>query len=795
MNRQRDEAVRRVEFARHASGTRSSARRPTVEFLEVRTLMATSVTASGFPFLLGKDGVAFADPVATFFDTSPTPRLSDFTATIDWGDATSSQGTITPNAPYDGTYVVTGSHAFDTRATPYVIDVTIRDSQGATQKASSSLTIPPGVLTTTVVPISPVPKEGVRFNALLATFTDSNPNPKPGSFSAEIFWGDGTSSAGFVLPNQKSFDVRGSHLYLAGDYNVDIYITEVGGGGTEAHSFISVKTASITAKGLQNLAGVEGTPFTDPVATFTSANPLAVASKFRARIDWGGGVIDPVAIIRPSALAGSFEVSGSHAFDFGATQPISVTVQSTGGVESTVTSTINVSDAPLAVASNRVTAGVGQFGSLALGTLEDGAAAFSDAGDFTVTVDWGDGTGGPGRVVPTSASPSSYVVFGDAHAYLAAGSYTARATIREHATTVTITAPVTINPAALSATFAPFQVPEKSVFSGNVARFTSQNSLASANNFAATVNWGDGSSSPGTVTQTGEGFDVAGSHAYATSGNFTVRVAIASDEKVATLAQGVVTVEERLVPIEGGIVGGIGASNSNRPTYRGTSESSDIVTLTATRAGVGSPIFLGATRAAADGTWSITTVPLLDGSYKVTANAADSAGNPSTFPVTFPTLVVDTIAPRITGVSLNPKLGKVFITFQDDRSGLIDAALSNVTNYALSLPARKGSIPITGITISPGSGSDPRLVTLDFALGSAGRRLGARASRYTLSIAGHNFSDAAGNALSEQFYLSTPGAPKSGYIAQLVSNGNTTSLPQLVRANSAPKPSRFRRQR
>ena len=800
MNRHRDEVVRRVEVARQGSRGRSSTRRPTVEVLEGRTLMATSITASGFEFLLGKEGIAFTDPVATFFDTSPKARLSDFSATINWGDATSSQGSITPNAPYDGTYVVTGNHVYDTSPKPYAVGVTINDAKGPTQTATSYLTIPIGILTSKVVPISPVPKEGVRFNALLATFTDTNPNSKPGDFAAQIFWGDGSSSAAFILPNQKSFDVRGSHLYVAGDYSVDVYITETGGGAAEAHSSITVNTASITATGLKNIAGVEGAAFTDPVATFTSANPLALASKFTARIDWGNGVIDPFATIRPSTLAGSFEVSGSHAFQFGDNQPIHVTVQSNGGSESTVASTINVADAPLTLTANRVTAGVGQFGSYALGTLDDSAGTFSSAKDFTVTVNWGDGTSGPGMVFLNSASPSSYVVFGNAHAYSAAGSYTAQATINDLGTTVTLLAPVTINTAALSATFAPFEVQEKTPFLGNVAHFNSQNSLATASNFAATVNWGDGTSSPGTVTQagTGTGFDVAGSHTYATSGNFSVSVSITSNEQVTTFAQGVSTVDDRLIPIVGGVVssgnGGSlagGASNANQPTFRGTSELSDIVTLTATRAGLGIPILIGTTRAGADGTWSITTVPLLDGSYKITASAADSAGHPSTFPVTFPTLVIDTVAPRITGVSLNPKLGKVFITFQDDRSGLIDAELSNLGNYALSLPG-KGLVPITGITVSPGSGSDPRLVTLDVALGSAGKRHGARAARYTLSIAGHNFTDVAGNTLSEQFFLSATGAPKSGYIAQFVSNGNTAGSPQLVQASSTPKPSKFR---
>ena len=766
------------------------------------TVSDAAITASGFDSLFGKEGFAFTDPVATFSDANPTPRLGDFSATINWGDNTSSQGVISFAVPFDGTFVVTGNHIYDSRPTPYVVGVIINDAGGSTQTVSSHLTIPNGTLTAKVVPINPVPSEGVRFNALLATFTDTNPNPKPGEFSAKIFWGDGTSSAAFILPDQSVFDVRGSHLYLAGDYNVDIYITEAGGGQAEAHSSITVNTATITPTGLTKLAGVEGVVYSDPIATFSSANPLALATGFTATVNWGDNTPDEFATITPSTVAGSFVVSGAHTFHVGQNHPINITVQANGGVNYSIASAINVADAPLVATGVRVTAGVGSAGSYYLGTVDDAAGKFSAATDLTATINWGDGTPGTvGQLVAVPSIPSKFTLYGE-HAYLIAGSFSLQATITDvGGSTASLSSLVTINTAALFATFAPFEVQEKTPFSSSVAHFVSQNSLAIASNFAATVNWGDGSSSPGIVTRTGGGFDVAGSHTYATSGNFPVSVGITSNENVTTFAQGNATVDDRLIPIVGGVVssgnGGSlagGASNANQPTFRGTAELSDIVTLTAIRAGVGTPILIGTVQSGADGTWSITTVPLLDGTYTVTANAADAAGRPSTFPVTFSTLVIDTVAPRITGVSLNPKLGKVFVTFQDDRSGLIDAELSNLGNYALSLPG-KGLIPITGITVSPGSGSDPRLVTLDVALGSAGKRHGARAARYTLSIAGHNFTDAAGNALSEQFFLSTTTAPKSGYIAQLVSDGRAIASPQLVQATSTPKPSKFRHHR
>jgi hypothetical protein len=67
-------------------------------------------------------------------------------------------------------------------------------------------------------------------------------------------------------------------------------------------------------------------------------------------------------------------------------------------------------------------------------------------------------------------------------------------------------------------------------FSGTVANFTDANSTTSSTgDFTAEIEWGDGSSSAGTVSGSGGSYSVSGSHTYATTGEFEVTVKIVDD--------------------------------------------------------------------------------------------------------------------------------------------------------------------------------------------------------------------------------------------------------------------------
>src|SRR6185312_7911592 len=59
-----------------------------------------------------------------------------------------------------------------------------------------------------------------------------------------------------------------------------------------------------------------------------------------------------------------------------------------------------------------------------------------------------------------------------------------------------------------------------------VATFTHANGVEPAGNFSATINWGDGRTSAGTITLSGTTYTVTGSHSYRQRGNHTITTTV-----------------------------------------------------------------------------------------------------------------------------------------------------------------------------------------------------------------------------------------------------------------------------
>jgi hypothetical protein len=72
---------------------------------------------------------AYAGPTATFTDEDPNGTSSDYTATIDWGDSSTSSGTVSPGSG-SGPYTVSGTHTYSATGT-YTITTTIDDAGGS----------------------------------------------------------------------------------------------------------------------------------------------------------------------------------------------------------------------------------------------------------------------------------------------------------------------------------------------------------------------------------------------------------------------------------------------------------------------------------------------------------------------------------------------------------------------------------------------------------------------------------------------------------------------------------------
>ena len=76
--------------------------------------------------------------VATFADANPNATASDFTATIDWGDGTSTRGTVV--AQSGGGFAVDGAHTY-ANGGQFNTGVTIDDVGGSTASATSTATV------------------------------------------------------------------------------------------------------------------------------------------------------------------------------------------------------------------------------------------------------------------------------------------------------------------------------------------------------------------------------------------------------------------------------------------------------------------------------------------------------------------------------------------------------------------------------------------------------------------------------------------------------------------------------
>ncbi|MGH7134821.1 MAG: DUF4214 domain-containing protein, partial [Pirellulales bacterium] len=164
-------------------------------------------------------------------------------------------------------------------------------------------------------------------------------------------------------------------------------------------------------------------------------------------------------------------------------------------------------------------------------------------GDFTATINWGDGATTAGVV---SGSNGKYTVTGT-HAYANEGADTATVAIADDApgtASASATATVTVSAAPPVVTPVPFGGPEQSELSVGVATFTTPGSSMGAGSYTATIAWGDGATSPGTVTSINGGFAVSGKHTYADEGRYHFAVTVSRTGGPSTTAAGLATIVE-----------------------------------------------------------------------------------------------------------------------------------------------------------------------------------------------------------------------------------------------------------
>jgi hypothetical protein len=135
------------------------------------------------------------------------------------------------------------------------------------------------------------------------------------------------------------------------------------------------------------------------------------------------------------------------------------------------------------------------------------------------TIEWGDGQTSPGTVTEAGISGS--------HTYAEEGDYLGAVKYHNDCGEQKVAFLANVADAPLTATGVPVNATAGSQFSAPVATFTDADPAGTASDYTATINWGDGSNSAGTISAApGGGFGVTGSHTYASPGTYTTSVTI-----------------------------------------------------------------------------------------------------------------------------------------------------------------------------------------------------------------------------------------------------------------------------
>ena len=197
---------------------------------------------------------------------------------------------------------------------------------------------------------------------------------------------------------------------------------------------------------------------------------------------------------------------------------------------------------------------------------------------------------------------------------------------------------------------------------------------------------------------------------------------------------------------------GDGVTSNNHPSFRGTAAPGAKVEIFATPVGPTSTgrTSLGSTVADAQGAWRVVSLALADGRYNLEAVATGADGTSQTMPVTTAlarsVLVVDTVGPTLTAISVDVKAGSVSLTFADQGLGLTEAMLIDRSHYTLTIGTGRSALhyKLTGAMLATVTSVESKTVVLTF---NHGRRL-LPAFRTMLTVSARGFTDTAGNALN-----------------------------------------------
>jgi hypothetical protein len=489
-----------------------------------------AISARGIA-LTATEGTPLSGVIASFTDADVSALPGEYSALVAWGDGIVTRGTI--SADPSGGFDVSGDHTYS-EGGAYAVTTTIQDQGGSSASAGASVVVSDAQLTAEGISINPT--EGSTFAGAVASFTDPDPDASVGEYTATIMWGDGTSSSGaMVVSPNGTFIVNGVHTYReAGALALGVQITDAGGNNANVDANATVADAAL-AVAVPGIQATPGTLFSGFVTSFRDSNALSSSSDFAASISWGDGATSAGRIF--AGVDGTFNVQGTHTYDQAGTLPIRVDIRDIGGATATAMGNAMVA---IATIPGGLTASPGPIQSADTGTPVTFSGIFADTGNPRPhTFQW-TAQDSNGQVIASAVKQDFSFIPPAAGVYLvnftvsndAGVSNTSQTFVAANETTTTLTGTgIDVHGFEYTA-----------LTDVAVASFSS-----TGTGFTAQIDWGDGTSSPGQVIQTGGSGSVQGTHTYLDEGVFPITVTVAGNEVSASFSANA-TMQEELLP-------------------------------------------------------------------------------------------------------------------------------------------------------------------------------------------------------------------------------------------------------
>lgn len=535
------------------------------------------------------------------------------TALVAWGDGTTSIGTVVESNGY-GT--VTASHAYGDQG-PFTITLTVTDDDGA----SGSLGAIAAVANVAPTVLTASSENGTEGQLLAFTGTFFDPGVGK-THTALIAWGDGTTSVGTVVETNGWGTVTGSHTYAEeGTYTITLTVTDNHGASGSLGATAAIANATPVVVTASSLSGNEGQSLAF-AGTFSDAG---TADTHTAVIHWGDGTTSNGTV---SESNGQGTVTATHTYADNGSYTITLTVTDDGGASSSLGAAASISNvAPVLTASN-LTGNEGQALTFT-GTFSDPGTADT----HTATINWGDGTTSNGTVSESNGQGTVTAT----HTYADNGSYTITLTVTDD-DGASASLGVTASIANVAPTLTPssdISVNAQQSVTATLATFTDPGFTSAAagtqETFTASINWGDGTLTSGTVqvTQGSAGVltigSVSGTHTYQQDGNYTVTVTVTDDDNGSSSATLTAHVQNSTSSLSGKVY-----VDANQDGVRESGESGLAgVTITLTGTDVNNASVNRTTVSTSDGSYQFTG--LIAGTYAIaeTPPAAYLAGQTS----------------------------------------------------------------------------------------------------------------------------------------------------------------------